>query len=167
MESFIFDFDDTLITSDAKSHLYRNGKYIRSFTPKEFHQYKRKTNDTFILSEFEDPYFILNAKTYIMWSYLVELDKRKNIDIYILTARHEKAKKSIYNFLKSKNIKNIPLKHIYTIGDEKAKIHIPLEKRKVLEILTKQYSINNFYDDNIETINFVKNIPNLNSYLVE
>ena len=44
---------------------------------------------------------------------------------------------------------------------------IVIEKRKVLELITKQHSANNFYDDNIETINYVKDIPNLFAYFVE
>jgi len=166
-EAHIFDFDDTLAKSEALTHLYRNGEFVRSLTPQEYHLYKKQPEDEFDNSEFEDPYLILKAVPYIMWPLLEELDQRDDIHNFILTARHEEAKDPIYQFLISKGIRRLPKSRIYTIGDGIGVIDIPTEKRKVLEVLTPQYSKTSFYDDNVETIEFVKDIPNLNSYVVE
>lgn len=163
----VFDFDDTLIKSNAKIYIYRNGKFIKSLTPRDYHHYKKKANDIFDTSDFDDLNIILNAQTYKMWSLLEQLDKTLNVNLFILTGRHQKAKKIIHQFLVSKGIKNLPFKNIYAVGDKKGVIDIPLEKRKVLEVISKQYSIINFYDDSYETINLVKDIPELNAYFVQ
>jgi len=166
-ESHIFDFDDTLAQSDAKTYLYRNGKFVRSLTPAEYHRYKKRPEDTFDVSDFQNPEIILNSRTFTMWPLLSELDKRDDVDIYILTARHEAAREPIFQFVRKKGIKNLPKEHIFAIGDGEGNIDIPSEKRKVLETITRQYPKNNFYDDNDETIDFVEDIPNLKAYLVE
>ena len=131
----IFDFDDTLIKSKAKAYLYRNNKLIKSLTPNEYHHYKKQPDDIFDMSDFDDPNIILKAQTYIMWPLLEQLDKTSNVHLYILTGRHEEAKEPIYQFIISKGIKNIPFENIYTIGDNEGVINIPLEKRKILEII--------------------------------
>jgi len=162
-----FDFDDTLIKSDVKTLLYRDGKLIKSLTPAEYNVYKKQPNDTFDMSDFDDPTLIEQAKKYIMWPLLEKYDKENNSMIYILTARHNEAKIPIFEFITKNGIKNVPIENIFTIGDNKGLINIPVEKRKVMEIIAKQHLITYFYDDNIETIEFIKNIPGLKAYLVE
>lgn len=163
----IFDFDDTLIKSNAKIYIYRNGKFTKSLTPSDYHHYKKNPNDVFDTSDFDDVNIVLNAQTYKMWPLLEQLDKISNINLYILTGRHEKAKKIIYQFIVHKGIKNLPFENIYAVGDEKGVVNIPLEKRKVLEIISTQYSTINFYDDSYETIELVKDVSGLFAYFVE
>ena len=165
--SHIFDFDDTLVTSDVKTHIYRNGNLFKSLTPAQYNVYQKHPDDTFDMSDFDNPELIADAETYTMWPLLEKYDKENDSVLYILTARHPEARDAIYNFLISHSIKNLPRENIFAIGDNIGAIDIPFEKRKVLELISKQHSRNNFYDDNIETVDYVKDIPDLFAYFVE
>jgi len=162
--SHIFDLDDTLIKSDVKTHVYRNGKFFKSLNAAEYNVYKKQPGDTFDMSDFET---LNGAVTHIMWPLLEKYDKENNSVLYILTARHEIVRQSIYDFLIENGIRHLPIENIFAIGDNEGEIDIPREKRKVLEIISKQHSENNFYDDNFETIEFIRDIPNIRAYLVE
>jgi len=163
----IFDFDDTLITSDVKTHLYRNGKFVKSLSAADYNVYKKQPGDVLDMSDFENPVIIMNSKKHIMWPLLEEYDRKNDSELYILTARHEAARIHIHTFLVTNGIKNLQLENILCVGDNQGKIDIPVEKKIVLEVLAKQHSFSNYYDDNLDTIEFVKYIPNLNAYLVE
>ena len=166
--SHIFDFDDTLVKSDVKTHVYdRSGQYVKSLTPAEYNLYKKRPGDTLDMSDFDNPALIADAETYIMWPLLEKYDQENDSVLYILTARHASARDAIYNFLINKGINNLPMENIFAVGDNVGAINIPLEKRKVLELITKQHSTNNFYDDNVDTIDYVKDIPHLFAYFVE
>lgn len=165
-EARVFDFDDTLVKTSSKTHVYRNGEFITSLTPSQYHKYTKQKNDVFDLSEFDNPTNLSSAKLYVMWDLFVESIHDPNIDVYILTARHKEAKRSIQYFLLSKNI-DLSLDSIFAIGDNAGDTNIPLEKRRVLEKICEIHSFIDFYDDNEATIEFVKDIKNLNVYLVE
>lgn len=160
----VFDLDDTLVKSDVKTHVYRDGRFLTSLDAAQYNIFKKQPGDTFDMSDFET---LDGAITYIMWPLLEKYDKQNDSTLYILTARHSVVRPHIYNFLLKNGIKNLPIERIFTIGDGEGGINIPLEKRKILEVICKQHFVINFYDDNIQTIEFVKNIPGLNAYLVE
>ena len=164
--AYVFDFDDTLIKSDVKTHVYRDGQFFKSLSAEEYNTYQKQSNDTYDMSDFDNPALIADAETYIMWPLLEKYDKNE-FDIYILTARHPEAIVIIHNFLITHGIKNLPIENIFAVGDNLGLIDIPIEKRKVLELVAKEYTTVNFYDDNIATVDFVKDIPNLFAYLVE
>ena len=167
LNAHIFDFDDTLVKSDVKTHIYRNGKLFKSLSPAEYNVYQKQPEDTFDMSDFDNPDLIALAETYIMWPLLEEYDRKNDSVLYILTARHKEARIPIFDFITKRRIKNLPMERIFAVGDNLGAINIPLEKRKVLEIISKQHLSTNFYDDNDETIEFVKDIPKLNAFLVE
>jgi hypothetical protein len=64
----VFDFDDTLVKTDAKIHIYINNKKIKSLTPAEYNFYKPKPNETLDFSDFSDARIIMAGKKYKMWS---------------------------------------------------------------------------------------------------
>lgn len=169
--AYIFDFDETLVKTDAKIDIYRNGAFYKSLTPKQFNFYKQKPYDKLDFSDFDNGELILKAKKYKMWPALQNINKaikenRSTSDIYILTARTTLAKPYIYEFLKQNGI-NININNIFTIGDKLEKNSISIEKRKILKDLSKKYDITYFFDDNPDTIKLANNIKGVKTRLVE
>jgi hypothetical protein len=43
--SYVFDFDETLVTTEARIHVHRNGAHFKSMTSKEYNFYKKHPKD--------------------------------------------------------------------------------------------------------------------------
>ena len=175
--AYIFDFDDTLVKTNANIYILKRGKITKKITPNELNNYILKKDEEFDFKDFSDPLLILSAKKYKEWPTLLNVYKNKimyhlNVDIYILTARDNKSKYPILTLLKRNNI-IIPENNIITIGDEirssqkNRKTIIPKLKYKYLKKLSKYYNKLYFYDDSKDNIQITKNINNLNVKLVD
>jgi FMN phosphatase YigB (HAD superfamily) len=170
-KAYVFDLDDCLIKTDARIHIYKDGKYLRSLTPEEFNSYQKPEDEEIDISEFKDPRIIMKAKLLKTWAALKNIDAaikqgRSTSDIFILTARSSIAQTPIYNLFQNHNI-NIPEDHIITIGDDKGEINIPREKKKVLKDLVKQYDDITFFDDNPENIKLAQEVGKIRTRLVD
>lgn len=170
-KAYIFDFDETLVTTKAKIQVYRNGVFVKSMNSREYNTYEPKKEDKLDFSEFKDPELILNAKKYKMWPVLKNISnavKRDKSDssIYILTARSPIVKSYIYEFLKRNGIE-IGIEHIITIGDDAGNISISNEKRKQLKKLAAQYDVITFFDDDPKNIAIAAGIAGIKTRLVE
>jgi uncharacterized HAD superfamily protein len=168
--AYCFDFDDTLVRTECKIHIYRNGKFIKSLTSEEFAFYKLKDDETADNKDFKDPRFIINARKYKMWPTLQSVDMAikqgtTNAEIFILTARNEVCRLPIHNFL-SKNKIYVPIDHIITLGRD-INVNIAEEKKKVLLDLKTRYSQITFFDDNPETIKLISGIKGIHTRLVD
>jgi len=169
--AYCFDLDDTLIKTPAKIHIYRNGTFVKSLTPKQYNFYKHQPGDKLDFKDFLDGEMILNAKKYIIWPVIRNVNNaikndRSTSDIYILTARDRTVKPYIYEFLKKNGI-DISLEHIITLGDNKGYFNIADKKKYVLEKLKKNYDEITIFDDNPETIKLAASIPGIKTKLVE
>jgi len=169
--AYVFDLDDTLIKTPAKIHIYRNGTYIKSLTPKEYNFYKHKEGDKLNFKDFLDGEMILNAKKYKVWPVIRNVsnaikEERSTSDIYILTARDITVKPYIYEFLKRNGIE-ITLEHIITIGDNRGHFDIADEKKNILKKLSKLYDQVLVFDDNPKTVELASSIPGIITRLVE
>ena len=167
---WVFDFDDTLIKSNAKSYVYNNG-HIRFLTASEYNTYVKKPNDIIDFSEFENGNLILNAKKHNGWPILKAVYNKINrklitSEIFILTARHSKCKNYIHELLKNNSIE-IDLNYIITIGDAKGELNIAEEKRAILSNISKQYDEVFFFDDNIENIKLASSVLGVKPRLIE
>jgi FMN phosphatase YigB (HAD superfamily) len=170
-KAYIFDLDDTLIKTPAKIHVYRNGTFIKSLTPKEYNFYKHQPSDKLDFKDFLDGEMILKAKKYTVWPVIRNVsnaikEERSTSEIYILTARDQTVKSYIYEFLKRNGIE-IEFKNIITMGDGKGHFDIADEKRKILEQLRKKYDEIIIFDDNPKTIQLAASIPGIKTKLVE
>ena len=156
-KAYIFDFDDTIVKTDAKVYVLVNGKKVKSLTPTEFNNYSLQSGESYDVSDFTDPRIILNAKKYKLWPALENISNakkmgRSNSDIYILTARSKKAQIPIHTFLERNGI-DIPLDQVITIGvDSPGDQDIAGNKEKVLRELKKKYVDIIFFDDSEENI---------------
>lgn len=171
-KAYIFDFDDTLVKTDAKVHIIKDGRRIKSLTPEEYNFYHPKPDETTDMSDFIDPRIIMNAKKYKMWPALQNIDMakkqgRSDSDIFILTARSPKAQLPIYNFLKREKI-DIPLENIITLGRDDGKYYdIPAAKKKVLKTFADEYDKVIFFDDSHKNIELANQIPGIKTRLID
>lgn len=172
-EAVIFDFDDTLVKDSARSHLYRDGKYIRSMDADEFNHYIKQPNEEFDFSEFDNAKFI-KAKKGPAW-YLLHIyndaaeEARSYVPIFIITARRETVKPAIIEFLRRNEINNLPAENIYCVGspDVRAEDIPQLKENIILTEIKPYYSKITIYDDNDLTINHLKTIPGINAVLIK
>lgn len=170
-KAYIFDFDDTLVKTDARVHVYKAGKFLKSLTPEEFNTYQKAPDEEIDVSEFKDPRIIMKAKPFKMWPALQNMDTaikqgRSTSEIFILTARSPIAQTPIYNFFQNNDI-DIPEDHIITIGDDIGEINIAEEKKKVLQMLKSQFDDITFFDDNPENIKLAREVGGIRTRLID
>jgi len=171
MSAVVFDFDETLIQSTAKIHIYKNNKRIRSLTSRELNFYKKKDGEEPNFDEFDDHRLLLSSTKYKMWSalenlYFKVLNGDEAADIFILTTRKPKMIASIYTYLKRNNI-IIPEENILAIGEEGNNMDVAKKKKSALENLKKKYDSILFYDDNPDNIKLAGEINGINTILVD
>jgi len=154
-KAYVFDVDDTLVTTDAKI-IIRDSKdrIVKKITPAVYNTYEIGNGERFDFMEFDCPkIFRETAKPTFFLSLMQKIskavqNKKSNSSVYILTARTEKVKKEIHEFLKSKGIE-ISECHIHTIGDNQT--HSVAEvKKQVLETIKKNHKKNVFFFDDDE-----------------
>lgn len=166
-----FDFDDTLFKTKGKTHIYKDGRKIRSLTPDELNRYEIKPGEILDTSDFRDPLLILSAEKYKMWPalerlYFSKLQGRENADIYILTAREPVARMPIYTLLKRNGIE-IPEDHIITVGRADNLQSVASDKKEVLQKLKDEYGSVLFYDDSEDNIRLAGEIGGVETILVD
>lgn len=170
-KAYIFDFDDTLVKTDAKVRVLKNGRMIRTLTPEEFNNFVKAPDEVLDLSEFTDPRILMKARPYKMWPALKNMDTaikqgRSSSSIFILTARSTLMKGVIWKFFQKHGI-NIPEENIYTIGDDKGEINIPEEKKNVLRRIREAYNDITFFDDNPENIRLAQEVGGIRTRLID
>jgi len=170
-KAYIFDFDETLVRTDARIHVYKNGVHVREMDSRQFNTYKKTPGETLDFTDFEDGELILASKKYKGWKVLKNVsdaikEERSTSDIYILTARHEIVKSFIYEYLKQNGIE-IDIDKIITIGDGTGKIDISEEKEKILKKLSHLYDVMYFFDDDPRNIAIAQKIHKIKTRLIE
>lgn len=164
-QCYVFDFDDTIIQSDAKIHIIKNGKRINSLNAEQHKTYKLKKGEIQDFSDLYDPRILMQAKKYKMWPELERISNLikmgDNIGLYILTARSSKSQLPIFNFLKREKI-CIDLEHVITVGNDDGNyINTSILKKDVLQAIKYDYDLLYFFDDckkNIKQANLISGI---------
>lgn len=157
-KAFVFDFDDTLATTDCKVYLRnKNSDEIVKLTPAEYNEADASGDYYFDYSEF---YGLIEPQE--TWLFpLVKEVYNENHAVYILTARGSIAGEAIAQFLAERGI---VAKAIYCVGDNAGKIEE--EKRKVLLTIIEAYDKIYFYDDHKGNIDQAPESNKLRKYLV-
>jgi len=152
-KAFVFDFDDTLATTEARVLVTKYGAFSQALTPSEFNEYKLADGEEFQFSEFRNPEFIIDGKPLG----LIELAKDIHAEghsLYILTARNEIASSAIAGFLARFNI---TAKMIHCVGKESA-TNIAKAKQAVLMTIIDNHDITYFYDDDEANIELASSL---------
>jgi FMN phosphatase YigB (HAD superfamily) len=165
-KAFVFDFDDTLATTDACVLVVMPDTktcrgYIRELTPAEFNDYTLKNGERFDFSQFRCPDLVIDGKPTELINLAKEVYNEQH-DVYILTARSNDVADAIAKFLK---LAGIEAKQIICVGDDDEHDGIAHTKKKSLLTIMKLYDKIYFYDDNKENIKLAKEMG-VKSYLV-
>jgi acid phosphatase class B len=168
---YCFDLDDTLIKTDAKTKVYKRGKYLRSLSAADFNTFVKQPDEELDLSDFKDPKFIINARKFKMWPALYNISMavqqgKSQSDIYILTARSSHVKSTIHSFFEKNHVK-IPVNNIITIGDDAGLINIATVKKEILRDLKSRYDEVTFFDDSPENIKMASEIGGIRTRLID
>ena len=164
-KAFVFDFDDTLATTDACVLVVMSDTktcvgYVKELSPAEFNTYELKDGERFDFSEFRCPHLVENGKP----TELIRLAQDvygENHAVYILTARSNDVADAISKFLLVHKIK---AKQIICLGDKKNS-PIADSKRLALYTIMKSYDKIYFYDDNKTNVEQAQELG-IKTYLV-
>ena len=164
-KAFVFDFDDTLATTDACVLVVMSDTktcvgYVKELSPAEFNAYELKHGERFDFSEFRCPHLVENGKP----TELIRLAQDvygENHAVYILTARSNDVADAISKFLLVHKIK---AKQIICLGD-KNNSPIADSKRSALYTIMQSYDKIYFYDDNKTNVEQAQELG-IKTYLV-
>jgi len=161
-KAFVFDFDDTLATTEACIQVYRIEEdwTVRELSPAEFNDYELRSGEAFDFSQFRCPDLIENGEPTDLICLAKEVYE-ENHEVYILTARSNDVSEAIAKFLK---IHGIKAKQIICLGDKDKSEHIARGKRRALLTIMESYDKIYYYDDcpkNIELAPKGKNIKSI------
>ena len=143
----VFDFDDTLVKSNSKVFLVRNGKR-KMMTPGEFAVYKQKPGDKFDFSQFDK--VIEPKQIKAMFKVFKNIYKASGSRrLTILTARA--AYRPVRQFLKDVGFDNV---YVVALGDSN-----PQKKADWIEgQIKKGYNDILFLDDSPKNVRVVKQL---------
>ena len=152
-KAFVFDFDDTLASTNAKVLVRKYRVPSQVLTPAQYNTYELADGESFDFSEFKNPEFIINGKPLG----LIELAKEIHAEghsLYILTARNEIASSAIAGFLARFNI---AAKMIHCVGKD-SDTNIAKAKQAVLMTIIDNHDITYFYDDDEANIELASSL---------
>lgn len=168
---YVFDFDDTIVQTDAKIHITKDGRRIKSLDSVDHAKYKIKKGELEDFSDLFDPRILMAGRKYKMWPELERISNRikmgDDIGLYILSARSPKSQFPIYNFLKREKIV-IDLDHIITVGNDNGlAIDTSVLKKEVLLAINEDYDELYFYDDSAKNIQQANKVPGIRTRLID
>lgn len=155
----LFDVDDTLIESDVKVHVIKNGEVIKKLSSTEYNSYKLQPGESFDYSEFEDEDILNNRSVFLKYWDTLQREYKDGTHIGILTARSNKD--MFYRFFKSNGI-TIKNELVFAINDPKLNLKgstIEERKAEVIKRLAKWgYRTMVFFDDNEANLKTAKKL---------
>ena len=162
-KAFVFDFDDTLATTNCKVEVMHNGhlgqqQIVRELTPSEFNSYELKDDEYFSFEQFKD---IVNPVTLPLIDFAKEVSQ-ENHSVFVLSARPSEAVNPITEFLRNLNIE---VKSVICVGGKP--INIAKEKRSVLMTIIENHDVVYFYDDDYNNVEEANELEGLKAKQVE
>jgi hypothetical protein len=155
----LFDVDDTLIKSDVKVHVIKNGEVIKKLSSTEYNSYKLQPGESLDYSEFEDEDILNNRSVFLKYWDTLQREYKDGTHIGILTARSNKD--MFYRFFKSNGI-TIKNELVFAINDPKLNLKgstIEDRKAEVIKRLAKWgYRTMVFFDDNEANLKTAKKL---------
>jgi hypothetical protein len=165
-KAFVFDFDDTLATTDCKvvvrrSHSRHRGIPLRKLTPAQFNTDVLGEDEEYDFSEFRSAEFIHNANPTFLMALAQEVHKEGHA-VYVLTARADNVADAIADWLCGFDVKPV---RVFGVGSDEKKVDIPAEKQKVLSTLNQLFDLVYFYDDDQHNVDLADQVG-VKTYLV-
>ena len=155
----IFDIDDTLVHTQTKVRVIKDGKVVRSLNSHEFTHYKLKPGEEFDFGAFRDAKeFFDNAKPIIPMMNQLKRDIATGNKVVMVTARSDFDDKELFLDTFRKYGVDMNKVHVYRAGNIKDNIKID-EKKKI--IIRKLLDNGNYR----KAIMYDDSIPNLDSFV--
>ena len=165
-KAFVFDFDDTLATTDCKV-LVRDGRSprrslpVRRLTPAEFNTDVLNDGEEYDFSEFRSAEFIRTANPTFLMALAKEVHNEGHA-VYVLTARADNVADAIVDWLCGFDVQPV---RVFGVGSDDKKVDIPVEKQKVLSTLKQVFDVVYFYDDDQHNVDLAGQVG-VKTYLV-
>lgn len=155
-KAFVFDFDDTLATTDCRVRIMRRIdetrlEWLFNITPSQFNAYKLKDDEEYDFSEFQDDQYIHEADP----TFLIHLAKEVHDEghkVFILTARGLEVQSAIYVWMQSHGIE-VDTIHCVTDRMNRTQETIAEKKKRILLDIVSNFDKVYFYDDSEENVN--------------
>ncbi len=155
----IFDIDDTLVHTQTKVHVIKDGKVIKSLNSHDFTHYKLQPGESFDFGDFANAKeFFINAKPIIPMMNQLKRDIATGNKVVMVTARSDFNDRELFLDTFRKYGIDMDKVHVYRAGNMVGKI--PTEERK--KIIIKNLLDKNNYT---KTIMYDDAIPNLHAFM--
>jgi hypothetical protein len=155
----IFDIDDTLVHTQTKVHVIKDGKVIKSLNSHDFTHYKLQPGESFDFGDFANAReFFINAKPIIPMMNQLKRDIATGNNVVMVTARSDFNDRELFLDTFRKYGIDMDKVHVYRAGNMVGKI--PTEERK--KIIIKNLLDKNNYT---KTIMYDDAIPNLHAFM--
>lgn len=149
----LFDVDDTLLKSNAKISVLKNGEVIQKLTPAEFNYYKLKAGEEFDFEEFKSWDALMEGTFLPFWKTL-KREYNKGTHIGILTARENGDMFKKFFLTHGIDIKD---ELIFTTGDPDYSGSVEERKTQAIErLINVGYKTFVFFDDSEANLKEVK-----------
>ena len=155
----IFDIDDTLVHTQTKVHVVKDGQTIKSLNSHEFTNYKLQPDESFDFENFRNAHdFFHNSKPIIPMLNQLKHDIATGNKVVMVTARADFDDRELFLDTFRKYGVDMGKVHVYRAGNMQGKMQTE-EKKKIIirDLLNKgQYTKAIMYDDAV---------PNLHSFV--
>ena len=155
----IFDIDDTLVHTQTKVHVIKDGRTIKSLNSHEFTHYKLQPGESFDFGDFRNAEeFFTNAKPIIPMINQLKHDIATGNKVVMVTARADFNDRELFLDTFRKYGIDMSKVHVYRAGNMTGKIQTEEKKKIIIRNLLNQgnYSKAIMYDDAV---------PNLHSFM--
>ena len=146
----IFDIDDTLVHTQTKVHVVRDGQVVKSLNSHDFTHYKLGPGEEFDFGDFKDAReFFHNSKPIIPMMDQLKRDISIGNKVAMVTARADFDDKELFLDTFRKYGVNMNKVHVYRAGNMSNKIQTEEKKKIIIRNLLSQhrYSKAIMYDD--------------------
>jgi len=155
----IFDIDDTLVHTQTKVHVVKDGRVIKSLNSHDFTHYKLQPGESFDFGDFANAHeFFTNAKPIIPMINQLKHDINTGNKVVMVTARADFNDRELFLDTFRKYGVDMNRVHVYRAGNMVSKIPTE-EKKKIIirNLMDKEpYTKAIMYDDAL---------PNLHSFV--
>lgn len=155
----IFDIDDTLVHTQTRVHVIRDGRTVRSLNSHEFTHYKLRPGESFDFGDFRDAReFFTNAKPIIPMMNQLKRDIATGNKVVMVTARSDFNDRELFLDTFRKYGVDMSRVHVYRAGNITQKIQTEEKKKIIIRRLLDDadYTKAIMYDDAV---------PNLRSFV--
>ena len=155
----IFDIDDTLVHTQTKVHVIKDGHTVKSLNSHEFTHYKLQPGEEFDFGDFRDAReFFANAKPIIPMINQLKHDINTGNKVVMVTARADFNDKELFLDTFRKYGVDMSRVHVYRAGNMTIKAATEEKKKIIIRKLMDQqhYTKAIMYDDAV---------PNLESFV--